>query len=99
MSGIPANLIVDTKLTCFYFVESYINLWFEIEQMAAILYYMHNTIPNVLSSQTTMSGIPENPIARYQNQESASILNDINLLFDLEHMAAILDFTHNTAMS
>ena len=65
MSGMPANLIVDTKLTYLYFVVNYINFMFEIEQMAAILYFMHNTIPNVLSSQTTMSSVPENPIVRY----------------------------------
>ena len=57
MSGIPANPIVNTKLT-YYFVENYINLLFEIEQM----YLMHNTISNVLSGQTTMSGVPENPM-------------------------------------
>ena len=42
----------------------------------------------LLSGRTTMPGMPEN----------YSEANAINLLFDLEHMAAILDFTHN-AMS
>ena len=61
---------------------------------------MHNTISDVLSGQTTMSGISEKPHDRHQNHESASILkeNDNNLLFDFEQTVAILDFTDN-AMS
>ena len=62
MSGIPANPIVDTNRINFDFVENYIHLLFEIEQMAVTLYFMHNTIFNVFSGQTTMSGGPENPI-------------------------------------
>ena len=50
LKNIPVNLIVDTKLTYFYFVENYINVLFEIEQMAATLYFVHNTISDVLSS-------------------------------------------------
>ena len=51
---------------------------------------------NVRSSHTTMSGVPENPMV---DTKITNLLysedNDINLLFDLEHIAAILDFTHN----
>ena len=56
-------------------MENYINLLFEIEQMVAILYFMHNTISKVLSGQTTMSGILENSMVR--NHESASILKNM----------------------
>ena len=99
MSGIPVILIVDTELTYFYFVENYINVLFEIEQMAATLYFMHNTIFNELSGQTTMSGVSENPMA------DTKITNLLlfwrkwyQFIVYLEHMAAMSDFTHN-AMS
>ena len=37
-------------------------LFFVFSQMAAILDFFHNAIGKVLSNQTTMSGIPENPM-------------------------------------
>ena len=73
-------------------MENYINLLFEIEQMAATLYFMHNTISNVPSGQTTMSGVPEKPYGRSRICIYCEE-NHINLLFDLEKMAVILDFT------
>ena len=77
-------------------MQNYINCLFEIEQMPASLYFMHNTISNVLSGQTTMVGVPDNSMVNtkaricFHSEE-----NDINLLFDREQMVAILDFTHN----
>ena len=64
--------------------------------MSVTLYFMHNTISNVFSGQITMSGVPENPMADTKSRIcNYSEPNDINLLFDLDHMAAILDFTPN----
>ena len=42
MSGIPENPMIDTKKTriCLYYVENDINLLFDLEQMAAILYFL-----------------------------------------------------------
>ena len=53
----------------------------------------------VLSGHTTMPGVSKNPMIDIKTRICHySEENDINLLFDPEHMAAILDFTHN-AMS
>ena len=46
-----------------------------------------------------MSGVPENPIVCTKTRFwFFSVENDINLLFDLEYMAAIFDFTHNAML-
>ena len=48
----------------------------------------------IFSDNTTMSGIPENPMIDTQKTRICLyyIENDINLLLDLEQMAAIVDF-------
>ena len=47
----------------------------------------------IFSDNTTMSGINENPRMDTKNTSMPQLcLNDINLLFDLGQMAAILDF-------
>ena len=71
---------------------------FDLENMADIWAFTYNAMFNVFVDHTTMPGVPEKD--RHQNCESATVLSkkNINLLFDLVKMAAIMDFTHN-AMS
>ena len=46
----------------------------------------------IFSDNTTMYGIPENPMIDTKNIWVYYVENDMNLLLDLEQMAAILDF-------
>ena len=77
-----------------YFVENDINLLLDSEQMAAILdFFTHNAMSKIFSTTpqcpvylTTPWWTPKTRICVYY------VENDINLLFDLEQMAAILDF-------
>ena len=61
--------------------------------MAAILDLTHNAMTRVLSGHTSMSGVPKNLKIdiKIMNLRVLSIENDINLMFDLGQMAAILE--------
>ena len=60
MLGMHENPMVDTKIKiCFYSVENYVNLLFDLEQIAAILNFTHNPMSKVLYCQTTMSETPD----------------------------------------
>ena len=96
MSGILENLMIDTKNT---------NLrlsWWKWYQFIAwpltnggqLGFFSHNAISKIFYANTTMSGIPENPIIDTKKTRICLyyIKNDINLLFDLEQMATIFDF-------
>ena len=53
--------MVDTEIKiCFYPVENYINSLFDLEQIDAILDFIHNPVSKVLSCHTTMSEIHKN---------------------------------------
>ena len=48
------------------------------------------------TEQFRLSGVPENPMVDTKTTNcNYSEENDINLLFDLDNRAAILNFTHN----
>ena len=69
--------------------------------MTPILDFANYAMSKVFFDHTTMSGMPKNPIVDTKKTTKIcyySKENDINLLFDLEYMTNILDFTHN-AMS
>ena len=71
----------------------------DVAQMAAILDFTHNAMTRVRSGHTRMSDILENPMVTLKLWLCFySVKNDINSLFYLAQMAAILDFIHN-AMS
>ena len=55
----------------------------------------HNAMSKIFSDNTTMSGLPENHIidTKNTNLRLFYVENDINLLLDLEQMAAILDIS------
>ena len=63
--------------------------------MAAILDFSHNAMTKVRSGQTRMSDILENPMVHTKIMIVLLFENDINSLFYLAQMAAILDFFHN----
>ena len=94
---------------CLYSVENDNNLWFELHKwrpswvLAVLKYIKYFPITLYHVGHTCIFwtyhfvGRTRKPHGRHQNHESATILkNDINLLFDLEYMAAILNFTLNT---
>ena len=54
---------------------------------------MHNVMSKIFTDNTTMYGIPENPMTDTKNTNLPLLFaNDMNLLLDLKQMAAILDF-------
>ena len=67
--------------------------------MAAILNFIHSAMTKVYSGHTRMSYILETPMVYTKIMLVLySVKNDINSLFSLAQIAAILNFIHN-AMS
>ena len=53
---------------CIYSVKNDVHLLFDLEQMAVILIFTHNVMSNIFTDNTTMSGIPENPMIDTKNK-------------------------------
>ena len=73
----------------FYSIKTYINLLFDLVQMAAIFDFAHNAMFKVLSRNTTMSVMHENLIVDTKIMNLPLLCP--HLLFDLAQIATILD--------
>ena len=61
MSGIPENIMIDTKVIS-NMSKNDTDWLFNLGKVATILDVTHNAKPELLFGHTTMSGIPENPM-------------------------------------
>ena len=96
LSGIPENPMIDP------IIDEYASLFRKLYQFIVwpwtngghLGFFTHNTMSKTFADNTTMSGIGlhENPRTPKTRICLYYVENDINLLFDLGQMTAILNF-------